>query len=533
MFLVLAVVGVAQDTARMNEVAKAQAADDKFMGSVLVAKDGAVIFAQSYGWANIEWRIPNTPATKFRLGSVTKQFTAAGVLLLEEQGKLKLDDPVSKFIPTSPEAWKQVTLYQLLTHTSGIPSFTDFPGYATWKLSPESPAQSIAHISDKPLDFTPGEKFKYSNTNYVLLGWIIELVSHQSYEAFLREHIFTPLGMNDTGYDSNTAIIPQRASGYVPGPNGLTNAPYIDMHVPHGAGALYSTTADLLRWTQGLFGGKLLSAASLEKMITPNKDNYAFGLGVRTEGGRKVISHGGGIEGFNAMLAYYPESKVTVVVLANVNGSAFAELASQLATINFGSPVVLPTERKEVDVPATTLQRYVGVYRLNPKIINTVRLTDGRLTTQLSGQPAFPVFAESDKKFFLKIVDAQVEFVMDDQGRVTHLLQFQNGRTQKAPRINDTVVEHNAITLPRATLETYVGTYELKPGFDLAITLQGDQLMSQATGQGKAPVFSEAETKFFLKAVDAQLEFFKDAKGVVTHLMLYQGGQEIKGLRKP
>jgi CubicO group peptidase (beta-lactamase class C family) len=517
----------------MSEMVKAQAAGDRFMGSVLVAKDGATVFEQSSGWANIEWKIPNTAGTKFRLGSVTKQFTAVAILLLEEQGKLKVEDPLSKFIPSAPEAWKPVTLYHLLTHTSGIPSFTDLPEYGTWKLSPESPAQMMAHIRDKPLDFTPGEKFKYSNSGYVLLGWVVELASGQSYETYLREHVFRPLGMNDSGYDSNTAVIPQRASGYVPGPAGLTNAPYIDMHVPGGAGALYSTTADLLRWTQGLFGGKLLSVASLQKMTTPFKSSYAFGLGVSTVKGHKVISHVGGIEGFNTQLAYYPESKVTVVVLANVNGPAADELTGQLATLAFGETVTLSAERQEVEVPVAVLQRYVGVYRLSSQITNTIRLTDGRLTTQLSGQAALPLFAESQTKFFLKIVDAQAEFFSDEQGKVTHLVQYQNGREQKAVRISDTVVERQAVTLPRATLEPFVGTYELMPGFALAITLEGDQLMSQATGQAKLPLFAEAETKFFLKVVDAQVEFFKDANGVVTHLILHQGGRNTKGLRKP
>lgn len=517
----------------MSEVVKAQSAGDRFMGSVLVAKDGAPVFEQSSGWANIEWKIPNTAVTKFRLGSMTKQFTAAAILLLEEQGKLKVEDPLSKFIPSAPEAWKPVTLYHLLTHTSGIPSFTDFPEYGTWKLSPESPAQMMAHIRDKPLDFTPGEKFKYSNSGYVLLGWIVELASGQSYETFLREHVFRPLGMNDSGYDSNTAVIPQRASGYVPGSAGLTNAPYIDMHVPGGAGALYSTTADLLRWTQGLFGGKLLSAASLEKMTTPFKSSYAFGLGVSTVKKHKVIAHGGAIEGFNSQLTYYPEGKVTVVVLANVNGTAAGELAGQLATLAFGETVTLSAERKELEVPVAVLQRYVGVYRLSSQITNTIRLTDGRLTTQLSGQAPLPLFAESEKKFFLKIVNAQVEFFTDEQGKVTHLVQYQNGQERQAVRISDTVVERQAITLPRATLEPYVGTYELRPGFDLAITLEGDQLMSQATGQAKLPLFAESETKFFPKVVDAQVEFFKDANGTVTHLILHQGGRDIKGLRQP
>lgn len=532
-WLVSAVVACAQDTARMEAVVKAQTEGDRYMGNVRVERDGVTLFSGSYGWANLEWKVPHTPASKFRIGSVTKQFTAAAILLLEERGKLKVEDPVFKYIPTMPEAWKAVTVHQLLSHTSGVPSFTDQPDFKKWALLPETPAQTLAHIRDLPLDFAPGEKFKYSNTGFTLLGWIVELVSGQTYETFLRENIFTPLGMSDSGYDTSATILPQRAAGYVPGPAGLNNAPYVDMHVPHGAGALYSTTGDLVKWTQGLFGGKLLAAASLEKMITPVKSGYAYGLGVLTVKGRKVIQHGGGIEGFNAQLANYPDSKITVVVLANVNGPAFGELAAQLGALAFGETVTLSAERKVVEVPAATLRRYVGVYQLNPRITNTVRLTDGGLTVQLSGQAAYPIFPESETKFFLKVVDAQVEFVADGQGKIIHLLQTQGGRTQKAERISDAVVERKAILVPKATLERYVGTYELKPGFDLVIRLEGEQLVSQATGQGPAPIFPESERAFFLKVVDAQIEFVTDAAGAVTHLVLHQGGRDIKGVRKP
>ena len=208
----------AQDTARMSAIVKAQSANDRFMGSVLVAKNGAVLFAESVGWANLEWKIAHTPATKFRIGSVTKQFTAASILLLAERGKLSIDDSLGKFIPSAPEAWKPVTLRQLMSHTGGVPSFTDDPAYATNKLRPQTPAQTIAPISAKPLEFAPGEGYRYSNTGYVLLGWIIEIISGQSYETFLRENIFQPLGMNDSGYDSNREVIPQRAAATSPDP---------------------------------------------------------------------------------------------------------------------------------------------------------------------------------------------------------------------------------------------------------------------------------------------------------------------------
>ncbi|MEO5961464.1 MAG: serine hydrolase [Opitutaceae bacterium] len=534
-FLLWFATAVAQDTARMSAVVKARSADDRFMGSVLVAKNGTVVFAESVGWANLEWKIAHTPATKFRIGSVTKQFTAACILLLAERGKLSVDDPLGKFIPSAPETWKPVTLRQLLSHTGGIPSFTDLPDYATNKLRPETPAQSMAYVAAKPLEFAPGERYKYSNTGYTLLGWIVEVVSSQSYETFLRENIFQPLGMNDSGYDSNTEVIPQRAAGYVPGPKGPANAPYIDMHVPHGAGAIYSTPADLLRWTQALFGGKVLSAASLEQMTTPVKNNYAFGLEVKTTNGRKVISHGGGIEGFNAQLNYYPESQVTVVTLANINGPAASELAPQLAALAFGETVTLMAERKEIDLPVATLQKYVGVYQLAPAVTNTIRLADSQLTTQLTGQGQLPIFPESEKAFFLKDVDVQVEFVSDEQGRVTELLMHQGEETRKGRRFTDTVIERQAISLPRTTLETYVGTYEIenRPGRGLTVTLEGDQLMGQPMGGPKMELLAEAEGKFFFKTSEAQVEFVKDAAGSITHAMLGQVGRTTKALRKP
>lgn len=517
----------------MDAVVQAQAAGERFMGSVLVARDGAVVFEKSYGSANVEWGIPNAPDTKFRIGSLTKQFTAAAILLLEERGKLKVEDPITPLIPSAPESWKSITIHHLLNHTSGLRDFTSLPEHRVWQRSPETPEQIVRHFRDLPLEFEPGEKFKYSNSGYILLAFILERVSGQSYEAFLRDNIFVPLALKDSGYDSNTTLLPKRAAGYQPGPGGLANAPYVDMRLPYGAGALYSTTHDLLRWTTALFDGRLLSPAGLKKMITPERNDNAYGLVVGAMNGRTAIRHGGAIEGFSSHLRYYPESKTTVVVLANVYGAPAAELASQLAALAFGETVTLPGDRQEAKVPAATLQRYTGVYQLTPQITNTIRLTGDRLTTQLSGQPAWPLFPESDRKFFLKVVDAQVEFVTDDQGRVTGLTQRQGGRTLQAPRISDTVVERTAITLPRATLASYVGTYELRPGIHLTITLEGDQVMSQLTGQAKVAVFPESETRFFLKVVDAQLEFFKDGAGAVTHIMLHQGTQNIKGSRQP
>jgi CubicO group peptidase (beta-lactamase class C family) len=298
--LALAELAAAQDSgARMDEVVRSYVDTRQFMGSVLVARRGTVLFSKAYGSADLEWNTPNTTTTKFRIGSMTKQFTAAAVLLLEERGKLKVDDPVKRYYSDAPAAWDKITLYHLLTHTSGIPNHTTFPEFESLSTSRTTPDQLVKTFRDRPLEFVPGSQMRYSNSGYVLLGAIIEKVSGASYEKFVDDNIFMPLGMKDSGYDSTQAIIMRRAAGYGPSPNGPVNARYVDMTVPYAAGALYSTTEDLLGWERSLFGGKVLSKPSLKKMTTPDKNDYAFGLEVSRQSGRSVIQHGGSINGFS------------------------------------------------------------------------------------------------------------------------------------------------------------------------------------------------------------------------------------------
>lgn len=317
-----------------------------FMGSVLVARGDQVIFNRAYGSANLEWNIPNTPATKFRLGSVTKQFTAASILLLEERGKLSVDDPVKKYITDAPATWDKITIFNLLTHTSGLPDFTNLPDYRKLQTLPTTAEGIIARFRDKPLEFEPGARMKYCNSGYVVLGDIIEKLTGESYAQFVQDNLFGPVGMTDSGYDSPTRIISNRASGYVLNAKGeIENSLYLDMTVPHAAGALYSTTGDLLKWEQALFGGKVLKPESLVKMTTPFKNNYAFGLFVTTTDGHKRIEHSGGIDGFNTELSYYPDDKLTIVVLRNINlRTAPADISHKLAAL-CGEPQPEPRSR--------------------------------------------------------------------------------------------------------------------------------------------------------------------------------------------
>lgn len=336
--LVIVLVSVAacygQDASRMEQVVQEQLPGNRFMGTVLVARGEKILLNKGYGYANLEWEVANTPATRFRIGSITKQLTAAAILLLEERGRLSVNDPVSKHLPDAPAAWDKVTIVHLLTHTSGIPSFTSFPDYQATMALEVTTEKLVSRFRDRPLEFAPGGKMSYSNSGYVLLGYLIEKISGQTYAQFLQDNIFTPVGMTGSGYDSNSALIPRRAAGYSARQGGpAVNAAFLHMSIPHGAGALYSTTEDLHRWNQALFGGKVLSVASLAKMLTPAKNDYAFGIAVTKVAGRTRYSHNGGINGFNSHLAYYPESGVTVAVLANVNGPAAEDLGAKLSAL--------------------------------------------------------------------------------------------------------------------------------------------------------------------------------------------------------
>jgi len=513
----------------MEQVIQSFAADKRFMGAVLVARGNDILLDKGYGFANLEWNIPDSPKTKFRLGSITKQFTAASILLLEERGKLSVNDSVKKYMPDAPAAWDKITIFNLLTHTSGIPSFTSFPDYAKLEPFPATPAELVARFRDKPLDFQPGEQWSYSNSGYVLLGYLIERISGESYAHFVQDNIFKPLGMEDSGYDSNSAVIQNRASGYTVGQNGIVNAGYIDMTIPLSAGALYSTTEDLLRWEQGLFEGKLISPASLKKMTTPFKNGYGFGLGIRVVNGQEQIDHGGGIEGFNTMLAYYPAEKLTVVVLANLNGAAPGEIAADLHTIAEGRTVVLTSERKVVKIDPKIFDGYVGSYQLAPNFILKIMREGSRFITQATGQGQVEIFPEGDHDFFAKVVNAQITFVTNSQGRATELILHQGGRDQHAPRFEGATAEpkeHKEIQVDPKLFEGYVGNYQLAPNFSITITREGAHLFEQATNQPKVEIFPESNKDYFLKVADAQITFVTDAQGRATELILHQGGAD-------
>ena len=357
--LCLIVIGLALFAAPTwaNETDKAQSIDQLmkvyhdyglFNGSVLVAEKGKVILKKGYGLANMEWNIPNTADTRFRLGSITKQFTSMLIMQLVEQGKIKLDAPLSTYLPDyRKDTGSKVTIHQLLNHTSGIPSYTGIPGFfANEVRDPYTPDEFIRKYCSGELEFEPGAKFKYNNSGYFILGAVIEHVTGKPYAVVLREKIFSPLGMDASGYDLHTPIITKRAAGYQKGLNGYVNAPYLDMSIPYAAGSLYSTVEDLYIWDRALYTDKLLSPKMKAKLFTPYMKGYGYGWGIGTReiGSRKVntIGHGGGIHGFNTLITRYVDQQHLVVLLNNTGGTKLGEMTAQIANLLYGEPVVPP-----------------------------------------------------------------------------------------------------------------------------------------------------------------------------------------------
>ena len=307
--------------------------------SIAVAEGDELLYSRGHGLANVELESAATAATVYRIGSITKQFTAAAVLLLAEAGKLELDDPLSKHLPDLPIRQQEVTIRNLLQHTSGVKSFTELPSYRGLMQRDVSHDDILARIAGLPLQFEPGEQYRYSNSGFYLLGIVIEKASGRSYEDFLQHHIFTPLEMDHTYYDRGAKIIPGRAQGYTRWGGVLRNARYLSMTQPFAAGALASTAEDLVLWQRALVNHRLLSEESFRQMTTPgalaNGKPIEYGLGtlLRKRGGRLTIGHGGGINGFRSSLVYYPETKHTIVVLANSEGSTPDRIARQVAEV--------------------------------------------------------------------------------------------------------------------------------------------------------------------------------------------------------
>lgn len=425
---------------KIDALLAAYAKVNGFSGTVLLASQGQPLFAKGIGFANIEWQIPNAPKTKFRIGSMTKQFTSMLVMQLREQGKIRLEDSVCVYVTPCPDAWKPVTIHHLLTHTSGIPTYT---GIASWReanMVPKTIDQMLAIFRDLPLEWIPGEKYAYDNSGYFLLGVVIEKASGKKYEQALRDMILTPLGLADTGYDWSRTIIPRRASGYSGRGASIENAAALDMQQPYAAGSMYSTVDDLLTWDQALYTEKLLPPAAKQVMWTPFKQNYAYGWTVSPPapalfGGHPRLAHTGGINGFSSVIVRLTDTNVTLIVLANNDTANAAAVARDVAAVYYGQPYTTPAERTVARIDPAVLDLYPGKYELAPGFVITVTREGNSLMTQATGQGKFEIFPESETTFFARVTQLTVTFVKGADGKVTHFRLNQGGQVQTAKRI--------------------------------------------------------------------------------------------------
>ncbi|MBA3570951.1 MAG: serine hydrolase, partial [Pyrinomonadaceae bacterium] len=536
----------AQDKpAKIDEVMTAANKYRLFNGSVLVAENGKVIYKKGLGLAQMEWNIPNTLDTRFRLGSITKQFTAALILQLVEQGKVKLDGRVSDYLPAyRKDIGEKVTVHQLLNHTSGIPSYTSLPGFFNdVSRNPFTVDDFVKKYASNDLEFEPGSKFSYNNSGYFLLGAIVEKVTGQTYEKALKERILDPLGMKNTGYDRHGTLIEKRASGYQKTPDGYTNAPYLDMSLPYAAGAMYSTVEDLYLWDQALYTDRVLSAATKELMYKPNLDDYAYGwvitrakLGTGTESVPK-IKHGGGINGFNTVIVRFLAQKHLIVLLDNTSqGRSLEQLERELTNILYNQPYNLPKMSVaevlfktigENGIEAGLAQyrdlktRQANVYdfsepelnRLGYQLLEAKKLKEAVEIFKLNVEAYPQGFNTYDSLGEAYMISGNTELAILNYKKSLELNSQNTGATEMLKRL-----ENKSIAVDPKTYDAYAGEYEVTPTFMVKVYKEGEKLMTQATGQPAFELFPEGENKFFLRGVNAKVTFTRDDKGAVTGL---------------
>jgi CubicO group peptidase (beta-lactamase class C family) len=507
--------------------------------TAIVTKDGKVVLRKAYGMANLELGVPNSPEMVFELGSVTKQFTAASILLLQERGKLRVEDEITKYLPDFPPHGQVITIEHLLTHTSGIPSYTGLPEWFAKIRQDLKPADVIALFKDKPLEFNPGERWAYDNSGFFLLGAIIEKVSGESYERFVEEEIFQKLGMTHSRYGHPDELIPRRASGYSKDEKGFHNADYISMTSPYAAGALMSTVDDLAIWDRALSGETLLRKASLDRMFTAAKlksgsaVHYGYGMGVFDFAGRHVQLHGGEIPGFTTAVARVPGERLFVAILSNNDASDPPPdtVALRIVAKAFGQPF---EDVKRIQLDPRALAEYPGVYRFDEQTTRVITLEGGKLYAQRRGGGKQEISATAPDELIYPDGMTRLHFRRDAQGKVTGVdFSAVSDVDQTGTRTSEPLPqERQAAKVDPSVYGAYAGEYEVTPAFSIAITREGDQIFAQATGQPKFEIFPASESRFFLKVVDAEIEFVRGADGKVTGLVLHQNGRDMPGKRK-
>ena len=525
--------------AQFDQLLQAQYPADGPGAAVLVTRKGQVVYQKAIGMADMELDVPLKTDHVFRIGSVTKQFTAAAILKLAEEGKLDLQDEITRFIPDYPTQGKKITVEHLLNHTSGIKSYTSMEEWDPMTHRKDfTPAELVDFFKNQPMDFEPGTQYRYNNSGYILLGYIIEKVSGKSYAAYIKDTFFQPLGMSHSYYGDVKPLVKNRANGYTEGEmSGFANADYLSMTQPYAAGSIMSTVADLVTWTQAVHGGKVLKPESLQKAFTPyilpdgTNTYYGYGWQVGNMMGSQSIEHGGGIHGFLSMLLYVKEEDVCVAILTNCDCNGPEQLADKFAALAAGKNLS-PTA---INLETSVLEQYTGVYENDKKEQRIITLEDGVLKSLRTGGSKYTITPYAADQFYFENSMSRIRFMREPKGakKVTKALVSDRKSNENLWVKTDKPIPAGRpeMQLTVAQLEPLTGEYQLAPGFSITVTREGTQIFCQATGQQRFEIFAESPTRFFLKVVDAAIEFYPDDKGVVPQMTLFQAGQEIPGIR--
>ena len=529
---------MAELSAEFDRICREKFPADGPGGAVLVARGDQVLYHKAFGLDDVAGKKPLQPGMVFRIGSVTKQFTAIAILQLVEQGKIDLQDEITRFIPDYPTHGKKITVEQLLTHTSGIKSYTSMPEWTPDVHQKDfTPAALVDFFKNQPMDFDPGTAYAYSNSGYILLGYIIEKVSGMPYADYLAKKVFKPAGLKHTFYENQPRPIPGWANGYQRSDDGAYGpAAPLSMTQPYAAGALASTVEDLYRWTRAVHGGKLVSAVSLKKAHTPHllpngaNTHYGYGWVLGNLLGSATVEHGGGIHGFLSALIYLPKAEICVAILTNCDCNGPDETAAQLAALAAGHRL----ELEALPLDTKTLDAYAGVYENDQQQKRIIRVADGELISQRVGGSTLRLLPVGKDKFRFSGALIEATFQRDEKTGAVQSIRLDTRQemgeiwTKTDEAIPDAPKE---LRQTAEQLERFVGEYSLAPGFSITVTREGTQLFGQGTGQPRFEMFAKSDLRFFLKVVAAEIEFVPDEKGGIGKMILFQAGQELPGAR--
>jgi CubicO group peptidase (beta-lactamase class C family) len=520
--------------AYFDKILSEQYKSDEPGATVLVSRHGQIIYANAFGMANLETNTPMQTNHVFWIASIGKQFTAVAILQLMEQGKLSLQDKITKFIPDYPTQGNTITIEHLLTHTSGIPTYSGMEDPEKVFAFDCTPNEVIDFFKHLPMRFIPGTKWEYSNSNYFLLGYIIEIITGKTYGEYIEENFFKPLDMTNSLFASTKKIIKNRVGGYSYGETGIENARSLNMTHIYSAGAIQSTVEDFYKWHQAVHAYTLVKKETIDKAFTRYTladgkiTDYGYGWKLGYVFESASIWHGGNIEGFGATEIYLPDEDVFVAVFTNCDCNYPKETASRLAALAAGRP----PEYKAIPVLPAKLAEYTGLFENQKGQQRIITVSDNRLCSQLGRGQKFALNAYETDKFFLEGNALQtIAFDRSKQGDIVTLTTFKLDGNDIWMKTNKPVPDSNGIKVDVVTLQTYVGEYEITAEMKFTINMEENRLFVQAPGQDKLEMFAETTSSFFLKVNDAEFEFIRGDAGQVIKVVLNQGGRTIEAMK--